>query len=638
MTNKTEHLPFKLLLALATLIVLQPAGKDLALSAAFLSFLWLLLEERRNELRGKFLLFALSIASCTLLYFGLAPAVIAVLFVTLTGTILNTALPGRGHLAAWVASLALTQFPPISTAIIDVSDYVPPWSGVLIAPFTFVLFGTVFRLLKLHFAIMTIGVSTLLASLGNYYELSPMLTSMLCALPVAGLPIFALHTAPVRTKMMLALVTAGALAAAAWLIPITSAASSASIWLPTQKTQTSRFFEHYDAVVKVTGLGDLRIISSASEVAPGEIVIFPNAAHPEFSSQLAALRSLPDYKSIRILVFGEHTDADGVAEALVKAGSPIGLNSDTTIPPNNENYIGWINALSAVPSAKLALNRGASVRHRSFMSTPLLWISGGHREEDRSEDGRIGDYVFRNNERVGPYSVMSIGREAGGATWIVVGDSTPALNEFLVADPKGFAQLLSISTGIPTAFTLLLWILLFVSVMPQSNHTKAISNWAVLFAAFSVPISFFVLTGSFFDAKNSQVKIYQRDIYGERAVGRGLVSLAADLSQSGVRIEVGKVSRHLNGKLISIGHPESWSSRQDCTRTGAIEANQLKLLDVLTCPESAKNSVFSIGSDTVVFKVDEQTVILDQHFIANAAPPQNIEWIKTYIRGADISR
>jgi hypothetical protein len=110
-----------------------------------------------------------------------------------------------------------------------------------------------------------------------------------------------------------------------------------------------------------------------------------------------------------------------------------------------------------------------------------------------------------------------------------------------------------------------------------------------------------------------------------------LVSLSSELVKNQIFIEVGNVSAEPTKKKISIGHPDGWLNRLDCTRAGGLNAKVLFLLDVVTCPEVREDVIFKIGDDAIVYKIGSNVVILDQHFISNSAPITNIEWLKSLI-------
>jgi hypothetical protein len=627
----TRSVLLRIGLALATLVILFPPIIDLVSLFICLITIYLALEVWRLDKRKSALISTSFIFSALFLYLGLPPALVVALWIAVSSLIIKDKALSNHTLAAWVTSVAILQIPPVTTGLSLIAYDTFSWAGVVAMPLTFVLLCTLSGLFRFAAACVMVVAILFLAVMGNELEWSPYFLAMICALPASMVIVHQNERKGFSLKLMHGLLIVLGVFSLSWLAPASSITSNAAVWLPMAKTPTSRYFEEYVSVLRLAGFQSIREIYDSKEVKAGEIVLLPNAAHSEFKEQLNALKGLPHYASLRIIVFGEHTNVDGVATALNEIKAPVRLNADTTLPPKNGNILGWAGATGFAPPPTIALNRGASVSHHSILAAPILWVTGGHREFDSSADGRLGDYIFRKNESVGLYSAMSIGRQIGGPTWIVVGDSSPALNELLISNPRSFAELLAMSTGIPTILAILFWLTLSAACMNYRSPFKKVALAFSLCFGLAVPASAHHFTNLFHNSDTALVTIVDRDMYGDRAVGRALVSISSELVKNQIFIEVGNVSAEPTKKKISIGHPDGWLNRLDCTRAGGLNAKVLFLLDVVTCPEVREDVIFKIGDDAIVYKIGSNVVILDQHFISNSAPITNIEWLKSLI-------
>jgi len=540
-------------------------------------------------------------------------------------------------LAGWIVSLATTQMPSAVRVLLSVSDSGPPWFGAVAMPILFVAAAvatSTVSLVRGAVVAVTIGLA---AYTGITLEWDPQVIAAGTALPAAVCVLFTSGStvgSVVKNSLLLALSATSTLWA---LLPALGAPGPLAIWIPETKTAISRYFEHYEPLMQVSGFRNSRRVTEAAQLVPGAWIMLPSAAHPAFGKQLEELRKLPHYGTLRIVVAGEHTDAEGVATALNASGSPVGLNNDTTIPPGNRDVLGWSSGMGAVPTRSITLNRGASVKLEDMRAVPLTWVQGGHRELDRSDDGRLGDMIFRPGERVGLYGAVAMGREPGGATWLILGDSTPVLNEYLASGPAELAQLLALGTGIPALLGVVAWVILFAIAM-RSEKTPDVRRRTgaslVIIAAIGLPAMMSqVFASSFRDTSLSRVEIVNREPFGDRAVGRAVVALAQALLEADASIEIGRVSGDEAQRRVSVGHPYGWPGRLDCSRAGNISIDTVRMLDVVTCPQARKGTILGVGDDSVAYRHGTHIVVLDQHFVSNVAPEANVDWLKQRLAG-----
>lgn len=547
-------------------------------------------------------------------------------------TALTLGAPTPPWLRGWIVALATTQMPSAVRVALNFSDSGPAWFGAVAMPILFVaaaLANSTASLVQAALATLFIGLA---AYTGIALEWDPRVIAASTALPAAVCVLVAPGSAVGSVAKNILVLALGVTTTLWTLLPTLGAPGPLAIWIPETKTAISRYFDNYEPLMQVSGFRNSSRVTEATQLVPGTWVMLPSAAHPKFGEQLEELRKLSYYDTLRIIVAGEHTDADGVATALNASGSPVGLNNDTTIPPGNRDLLGWSSGIGAVPSRSITFNRGASLKLEDSRAVPITWVQGGHRELDRLDDGRLGDMIFRPGERVGLYCVVAMGREPRGATWLVLGDSTPLLNEYLASGPAELAQLLALGTGIPSALGVIAWVILFAIATRGRKATvtrqRAVESHVIIAAICLPAAAGQILASTFRDVSSSRIEIVDRAPFGDRAVGRAVVALSPALLESDVSIEIGRISGDQAQRRVSVGHPDGWTLRLDCSRAGNVSIGPVRMLDVVTCPEASRGTILGVGEDSVAYRRGTHIVVLDQHFISNVAPEANIDWLK----------
>jgi len=623
------------LAAIATLITLHPGITGIA-AIAMLAFGISQAVLHGNVTKNLLVIIVVAVLALAGVELGISPGLAAVAIVVAARAFSTSKPDTLDWVAPWVAAVALCHIPPVVNMMLAISDIGPEWAGVAIHPITFITFSVIFGIFQLKFGVLAISAVLAISLFLYQLEITPSLLAMAAALPAATSTLLAnrrkISYGLIKRDWVIGLPFAlGILVSLAILVPAIRLPGEIAVWIPEEKNSVSKYFDQYESVLKASGFKSTRIINSIGSVQPGDWVFFPSAAHPALASQLNELKTLPHYASLIIVVVGEHTDYDGVASSINTSGSPIGLNVDTTIPLGNSDLLGWASGMGSVPSRSATINRGASISYKTWDSIPLLWIQGGHREEDRYDDGRIGDMVFRRGDRAGMYSVLALGHETSGPVWIMLGDSTPALNEYLVVAPNELAKILALGTGLPALIGLLAWAALYTTTVLNSRNISRLCLVISLLLLAATMSSTHLLAAAIRDESASRVVISNRSPYGDQAVGRALVVLSKTLIEENTNIEVGKISTESTEKLISIGHRRDWIGRLDCVRAGNIDINTIRILDVIACPENFHDPILMIGKDVLAHRDGLQLIVFDQHFISNSAPPENVEWLKKII-------
>jgi hypothetical protein len=294
------------------------------------------------------------------------------------------------------------------------TESVAPWISGIVVPAFFLAVALACGVVGLICSLVSTVVLIALGYGLYLAEIPPYFASILVALPAAMTVLF---EGPDRFPSRIqsgAILSFGVAVSLVVLAPVARMPGTLSFWIPEAKSSISRYFESYETVLKMGGFRSFRMITGAADIAPGDWVVLPSAAHQGLRDQLLALKDLPHYSTLRIVIFGEHTDVDGVASSLTGVGAPLGLNVDTTIPPRNSDLLGWSSGVGAVPNRDVPLNRGASVSHLAWSAIPLVWIHGGHLETDHFEDGSLGDTVMRKGARRDLQCYLSCTRKRRG--------------------------------------------------------------------------------------------------------------------------------------------------------------------------------------------------------------------------------
>lgn len=620
----------KLALLGAALVALQPGLIAVVLPILAVTVCWLLLAGRIRIRRMFVLIGGVSLAAIGL-QFGVSPAFVLAAFVLVIRLNSSSFEISGGWLAGWIAVFAAMQLPPFVRLMLLTTESVPLCISGIVVPIFFLAIALACGVISLVSALISTAVLLALGYCLYLAEFSPYIASILVAIPAAITVLFEKPDHLSSRIQSAGILFLGVVVSLVMLMPAVRMPGALSFWIPQSKSSISRFFENYENVLKMNGFRSARMINAAADIAAGDWVVLPSAAHQDLRDQLLALKQLPHYSTLRIIIFGEHTDVEGVASSLIAAGAPLGLNVDTTIPPKNSDLLGWSSGLGAVPSRDIPLNRGASVAHLAWSAVPIVWVQGGHRETDHYDDGSLGDMQMRMGDRAGIYSIISIAQENEGATWVVIGDSTPALNELLASQPSAMSALLALSTGIPAILGVLSWAALFIAVAWHSRVFGAPLLWLVVVSLLLISFSKYQLSLFFMDPKDASTVLVDRPMYGDKAVGRSLVALSKSVVDSDVVIVVGRGPIDSSKKQVVISHPVDWAKRADCVRAGDIQIAEVRILDVVACPNQEQEVLLRAGRDPIAFIRDSHLYVLDQHFIANAAPRTNAEWLNSRI-------
>jgi hypothetical protein len=286
------------------------------------------------------------------------------------------------------------------------------------------------------------------------------------------------------------------------------------------------------------------------------------------------------------------------------------------------------------------LNRGASVQINNLTDKVLLSGEGWWAEKNIGEWLWVGDYIWQSTDRNGRLPLASLTVD-GNARWIVLGDSTPFLNRVLLSDPRPAKMFMQLATLWPLFIKdALLVLLAFACFMPQSKKR----NYLVTIILISTNLvwianknqqsdwdSIYIGQSTFDDRNfNTQLSKSKNLLTTEWELRRVPNPLSTDdLKSKRSSVVFGLIAKELaiNNVLIS-----------DCHRLGNIKTDEGPLLmDAQACKVSGDVEVL-IGdkNEAAVFLTNiagkKVIVVLDQKFLAQEAPIENVMWLEKIIK------
>ncbi len=620
-----------ILLPIATWVLIAPHVSQYLLLPFLLIYLYIVAYVSKAEKIYGVLGLLLFIS---LLFLKVSPFLILYIFLLLTIFFHRIDYLDKYTFTVWSIAVGLLSIPPATNALYLFLPRELMWMGQL-APILFLLFiMAISRLVSLGNLSISIVFSFAISYFCQYYDIYPNYSSILIGLP-AVLSVYFAEPKVIKIKLVEILSLIGLFFAGFYFIVSISLVNiplNIKFWIPNEPHSSGSYYENYEQVLRMSGFKNFSIINNISDIAADDFIVFPYAAHPNFEETIENILNLYYSKSLKIVVVGDHTNLGGVAKSLSYVKSPILLNSDTTIPPLNSDFLGWVGSSGLQVSQNAAINRGASIKSNSVFVIPLLWITGGHLENDISSDGRLGDYLYRDYEYNGPYSIMAAGGGVDAPSWIVFGDNTPFLNEFIAVNPGILAEILVISSGFSLVIYMAFWMNIFILLYYKFNVSRFYILSAIL-VSFLIPTSSYGLKLLFFNSDMSLTKLQRLYVYGDRSIGKALVKLSDALVTHNVVLEVDTFDYWNKGldHSISIGHIPSLPKSSECIRAGGLLSGEVKVMDVLSCKLENSESLFSIGTDPIIVKSKNNILVMDKDFIVNAAPEANIDWLKKQI-------
>lgn len=397
-----------------------------------------------------------------------------------------------------------------------------------------------------------------------------------------------------------------------------------------------KYFENYQDVANFTGL-KLKLSGSLKEIPPDSLVVMPwltEKVSDEFKSNL---KSLAKEKAWTVILVGEHTNMNGVADLVNSLTTHKTLNDDLTTPPMNQDVSGPLREGGITPwRPDATLNRGASVSINNFTDKILLSGDGWWAEKNIGEWLWVGDYIWQPSDKNGRLSLASLTLD-GKARWVVLGDSTPFLNRVLLSDPRPAKMVMQLATLWPLFIKDVL--ILFMAIacfLPQSKKRHYLitltligmnlvwitneidaSKWESIYIGQST------FDGRNFNAQLSKSKELLNSDWKLIRTTKAITSFDLKTNQDAVVFGLIANKLAIDNAVID-----------DCHRLGNIKTDEGPLLmDAQVCKVSGDVDVL-IGdeNEAAAFIVNIQgkkvIVVLDQKFLAQEAPVENAKWLE----------
>ncbi len=400
-----------------------------------------------------------------------------------------------------------------------------------------------------------------------------------------------------------------------------------------------KYYENYQDVANFTGL-KLQQSTNLKEIPAKSLVVLPWLTEKVNEEFVNNLKSLAQEKAWTVVLVGEHTNMNGVADQVNKITKHKTLNDDLTTPPNNQDVSGTLRE-SSVTAWRLdaTLNRGASVSISNLTDKVLLSGDGWWTEKNIGEWLWVGDYIWQSNDRNGRLSLASL-TEDGNARWVVLGDSTPFLNRVLLSDPRPAKMVMQLATLWPLFIKDMLILLIAIACfLPQSKKRQ----YLIMLTLIGMNLVWITnknetskwdriyIGQSTFDDKNfnTQLSKSKNLLKTNWELGRATKTLSpGDLKSNQHSVVFGLISNKLAIDNVIIN---------DCHRLGNIKTDEGPLLmDAQVCKVSGDVDVL-IGdkNEAAAFLIDVKgkkvIVVLDQKFLAQDAPVENAKWLEETI-------
>lgn len=489
-----------------------------------------------------------------------------------------------------------------------------------------------------------IFLPVLIVKAGHSFSVPPYSLMLLCAIPVFSLVLLDMggtQTERISRMRKLELITVIMLIALGWTATPPKTPSDRYVLLPSSiDSPEYLFYDRYQETLLFAGM-DLKVAAGLDDIPKDSLVLLPwlTSTNLEESFSLQKLREHAKTRAWTVVLVGEHTNMGGVANRIASLTGRDSLRHDISVPPGNTDYSGHLRAagMQAWPPNAL-LNRGATIEIQSLFDRILLAGDGWWAEPDIGEWLWVGDYIWQPTDRHGRI-VMAASMEDGNARWVVVGDTSPFINQQLISDPRAAVKILELSTlwpllikdigilfvgilvilggGANAAITVFGLSLLGGLIQGGNPHGQWLSLWQDLSA---------------FDERNFNKSLLQSDylLSGKWNIIRPRDSLSGRLELPPARTVIfGLVEDQLHVGNVKISL---------CKRLGSLLTKDGPyLMDAQAClVEGGAHVLLGDADGAAVIKLGsgDSTLILvlDRNFLGQKAPLDNVKWLDATLK------
>lgn len=426
-----------------------------------------------------------------------------------------------------------------------------------------------------------------------------------------------------------------------WLYSFPSTSSNAYFLLP-QNTNSPEFkyYENYAAASKFTGI-DLIEIKNPKDIPDNSLLVLPWLTEELDSDYNKTIKSLANKRHWTVILVGEHTNMNGVANRINTFTGFNNLRDDLTTPPENKDNSGALRVSGTDPWLQSSLlNRGASVAIHSIFDKVLLSGDGWWAENNIGEWLWVGDYVWQPKDRNGRL-VLAAQIVDDGAHWVVVGDSTPFLNKAILAQPISTKEIIKLASLWPVFLKDVL--LVFLMVVGGIVKSPIRIRYASLLA--TVPILIIQLIPQAISSWDSvwigENAFTESNFNNHLSKSKPLLETKWQLIRTSNAINEDFFTGNQNAVIFGIvkeGVKVDGITFTNCHRIGNIQTDEGPLLMNAQACKVSGNAKAIIGTNdeaaAILYKTRNNTkiLILDQNFLAQGAKKENVEWLLKNIK------
>jgi hypothetical protein len=409
------------------------------------------------------------------------------------------------------------------------------------------------------------------------------------------------------------------------------------------ETPESVYFANYEQVTQATGY-EFKRTDEFSTIPNNAIVLIPTLIvdDNQYSSEKFRQEFIhsANQKKWTVVLIGDHTNISNVAKKINHLIGKEGLRDDLTVPPNNGNTNGPLRSadLRAWPQ-KAFVNRGGSIQLQSLRDRALLEGDAWWAEESINEWLWVGDYLWNQKERNGRLTLAGA-FDYQNIRWIVLGDSSPILNEQILNNTTAFKRIFEIASLWPLflrdLFLLLIGaVCVLLTTQPYKNGLITSSLLAIALVSISPAVSEKYIKTLRTISINNGENYFKKIANSEPLLTSGwrLIAPKSGLddinTNSHPTIYVGLIEKSGNFGSLQL---------DQCFRLGNIRTDEgPTLMDAQGC-RIRGNAEILIGTSNAAaaFRTNIENqpviVILDKKFLTNDAPNSNTQWIEKLIK------
>lgn len=396
----------------------------------------------------------------------------------------------------------------------------------------------------------------------------------------------------------------------------------------------AKFYKNYQEVLRFASIPG-KVVDRIEDIPAGSLVLLPwlTAEQREGAPSFERLRELALERGWLVIMVGEHTNMGGVATKIKTITGKSILRNDLSVPLGNTDDSGQMRSADMrawYPEA--LLNRGASVEVSSPLNRVLLTGDGWWAEPDIGEWLWVGDYQWQPSDRHGRL-VMAMTVDEWPARWVILGDTSPFLNQQLVSDPRSAARILELATLRPLFVRDLGLAVLAIAIAFGVPFVLQLGSVALVVLAALLPVASndgpwrSLWRGeSAFDERNFNKILVDSPVLltSNWKLLRPRWALKAQFTLP----DHPTVVFGLVGESMTVGN----TKLSNCKRLGSLSAEDVFLMDAQACKvEGEAEVLLGDTNEAAIVKIGSLILILDQNFLGQKSPAINRTWLEKVV-------